>query len=440
MRIDFDETDFLNDKKQQTDKPEQNPARRVRRKKKNSALVWIIVLVFGIMTGSTVTSLIVENKYQKREKELIGQQSPVQNTEAEEGEVSGEENPVHEITEEDIEELRVEQEDIDSAAVDNDTPVEINWENPENVEEETEYESQPLTPGVVGGEIDMEQLGITDESNYSAKEAQNGLEILKQSLMNGDGTVPALRKAFKNDTMVISNGKFYFFPIDDNYVLHSYSNDNLFNDEQGRLNYAMPDGTYAKRGVDVSKYQGEIQWDKVAEDGIEFAFIRAGVRGYETGKLVMEEDFMTNAIEASNQGIEIGVYFFSQAVNEEEAIEEADSVLAALNGNEIAYPVVYDIENVKGGRVGKLTKQQLTENCLAFCNRISEAGYTPMIYGNMESFLVMLDMEKIEGIEKWFAYYTPEFYFPYEFRIWQYSDKGHVNGINGNVDVNLCFY
>ena len=110
-----------------------------------------------------------------------------------------------------------------------------------------------------------------------------------------------------------------------------------------------------------------------------------------------------------------------------------------MGGYDVTYPIVLDVEEVttKNPRTENLTKQERTEACIAFCERIKEAGYTPMIYGNLKTFLLMLDMEQVEEYEKWFAFYQTPLYFPYEFSVWQYTSTGSVNGIKGDVDMNV---
>jgi len=266
------------------------------------------------------------------------------------------------------------------------------------------------------------------------------MELLKNLLVGGSTMVEALRSVYSDELVIYTGGRFYFFPIDDSLEKNNYDSERLTVNEDGTLDYELEDGTMAKKGVDVSKYQGEVDWQKVRDAGVDFAIIRAGIRGYESGKLVAEENFVENAMAASATGMEIGVYFFSQAITEEEAVEEADLVIEALDGNEISFPIVYDLERVGGGRMDGLTAEQMTDNCLAFCNRVREAGYTPMVYGNLMTFMMMLDQQRLADIDKWFAYYNNDFYYPYKYRIWQYSESGRVDGIEGDVDLNLAFY
>lgn len=309
------------------------------------------------------------------------------------------------------------------------------------VEDETEEVKEPAEIA----EDDLEEIRrLAEEENQESETAEeltgDPLDILKGCLENGDATSVALRKAIKDEIVVASGGRYYFLPIDESLKKHDYAAENLVMEEDGTVSYHKDGQQVSKKGIDVSRYQGEIDWERVRADGVEFAFIRAGIRGYGTGKLVPEEGFAGNLAAAVNAGVEVGAYFFSQAVTEEEAVEEADLVIDALSGNGLSYPVVYDLEKVKSadGRMNGMSREEMTKVCLAFLNRISEAGYTPMIYGNLETFCLMLDMKQLEAYPKWLAYYNKEeIYFPYEFEIWQYSEKGRVDGINGDVDLNI---
>ena len=156
--------------------------------------------------------------------------------------------------------------------------------------------------------------------------------------------------------------------------------------------------------------------------------------------LCYESDYF-NIKGALRNDIEVGVYFFTQAINEEEAREEARYVLDALEPYEVNYPVVIDVEAVSNAdaRTKDLTVEERTQYCITFCEMIKEAGYTPMIYGNMKTFMLMLDIEQLEEYEKWVAFYDEPMYYPYAFKIWQYTDEGKVAGITGDVDLNISF-
>ena len=209
--------------------------------------------------------------------------------------------------------------------------------------------------------------------------------------------------------------------------------------EGDRLTYE--DEAYGSRiGIDISKYQGEIDWEKVRADGITFAFIRIGCRGYgEAGKLMEDAMFAKNLRGAQAQGIDVGVYFFAQAVNEAEAREEAEFVIGLLNGAELQLPVVYDPETIRNdtARTDDVSGEQFTANTIAFCEAISDAGYRPMIYSNMVWEAFMFDLRKLTQYPLWYADYETLPQTPYWFDFWQYSEEGHVDGITGTVDMNI---
>lgn len=268
------------------------------------------------------------------------------------------------------------------------------------------------------------------------------LADIKSDFDEGMSTVDILRNLYPELTVLAADGKYHFFELNENLALNPYVNSQFQVDENGIMAYNDNTVT-SKKGIDVSKFQGKIDWSKVKADGVEYAFIRMGYRGYgSSGKMVTDETFETNIKGATSNGVDVGVYFFSQAVNEEEAIEEANYVLEAIEGYDVTYPVVIDIEEVADpdARTADLTQEQRTKNCIAFCETVKAAGYTPMIYGNLKTFFIMLDMEQLEDYDKWFAQYDTQLYFPYEFTIWQYTDEGTVDGISADVDLNVGFY
>jgi len=267
------------------------------------------------------------------------------------------------------------------------------------------------------------------------------LMTLRTRMQNGDSTAAILRDMYTEDVVVYSDGKYNFFPITNSLKQHDYVYHNFKVMENGQIVYVDDTNEIlSKKGIDVSRYQEKIDWKKVAEDGVEYAFIRAGVRGSTEGKISEDAFFVDNIEGALDNGIAVGSYFFSQATTPEEAVEEAEFVLELIEPYDVTFPIVYDLEEVTSdnSRTNDLTKEEYTENCIAFCETIKAAGYTPMIYGNLKTFMIMLDMHRIEEYDKWFAYYNPEVYFPYEFSIWQYTSEGTVNGINGDVDLNVC--
>lgn len=238
---------------------------------------------------------------------------------------------------------------------------------------------------------------------------------------------------------VFMNGEVPYYP---DIPASTYEAASFAYNENGRITYSDKNTDYTT-GIDVSAHQGYIDWDTVADDGIDFAILRVGYRGYgSAGNICMDDMFETNIINAEKAGIKIGVYFYSQAVSQEEAIEEAEFVIDAVSDYDIDCPVVFDWENEPGMgmRTDNLPGDVITDCAVSFCEKVKEAGYTPAVYFNLTDAYVRYDLDRISDYVFWYAQHegdTPEFY--YQYSIWQYSDAGTVDGINGNVDMNICF-
>lgn len=202
-------------------------------------------------------------------------------------------------------------------------------------------------------------------------------------------------------------------------------------------------GVTARFGIDVSEFQGEeIDWQQVKDSGVEFVIIRLGYRAYgDTGELVMDAMYEQNIKGALDAGLDVGVYFFSQAVSVAEAVEEAEFVLKHLKPYEITGPVVYDTEEIKWdtARTDKNTDKDFTNYCKVFCDTVEQKGYDTMIYSNMKWMAFTLDMEELTEYDFWYADYHDIPQCPYDYEMWQYSETGTVPGINANVDLNLWF-
>lgn len=203
-------------------------------------------------------------------------------------------------------------------------------------------------------------------------------------------------------------------------------------------NYIEEDGSRKRVGIDVSEHQGPIEWEKVASE-VDFAFIRLGYRGYASGSIVTDAYYSTNMQSATENGISVGVYFYSQATSYEEGVEEANFVLSMLGDYALSYPIVLDREDPmqEDARTNDLTVEQHTQAALGFLETIESAGKSVMIYTNQLYYALYLDLEQIYKYPVWFAQYANEPNWPYEFSIWQYSESGEVPGIYGPVDMNI---
>lgn len=240
-----------------------------------------------------------------------------------------------------------------------------------------------------------------------------------------------------------TGGIFQYAPIDRSLPQSDYNWENLVEVSEAprEVQYVEDGQVVSLKGIDVSTYQGDIEWDKVAAAGVKFVFIRLGYRGYESGLLVKDDKFEQNITGALQNGIAVGVYFVTQAVSVDEAVEEARFVMDTIRPYNVTWPIVLDIEDAASvtARTTNLTQQERTDHAIAFCETIQSGGYRPMLYCNIRWFIEKLDITRIAEYDKWFAQYFRKPFFPYAFQVWQYSSSGRIDGINGNVDYNISF-
>lgn len=215
---------------------------------------------------------------------------------------------------------------------------------------------------------------------------------------------------------------------------------NDFQYDENNFLYCLAGDSVA--GIDVSAHQEEIDWEQVAASGIEFVYIRVAFRGWgQAGRLVEDPYARDNIESALAAGLDVGVYIFSQAVNVDEALEEADFLLAIIQDYDITLPVVYDWEQVdeETARTNDMNARTLTDCTLAFCQRIEEAGYQPMIYFNIYQSRNLMYLPELTDYPFWLAWYSDRMIYPYQVKMWQYTDSGSIPGIEGPVDVNVWF-
>lgn len=194
-------------------------------------------------------------------------------------------------------------------------------------------------------------------------------------------------------------------------------------------------------GVDISKLQDYVDFVKVKKAGIDFVMLRVGARGYGTGQLILDDYFSDNLKRATDAGLSVGVYFFSQAISREEAVEEANMVLQNLGEYRIAYPVAFDMELIENdtARIDSLSRSEKTEIAKAFLDTIAAAGYKTVVYGNKEWLMKEIDMSKLTAYDVWLSQMTDIPDYPYQFTMWQYSREGSVDGIAGYANMNISF-
>ena len=198
------------------------------------------------------------------------------------------------------------------------------------------------------------------------------------------------------------------------------------------------EGTDAAFGVDVSKYQKDIDWKRAAAAGVQFAIVRCGYRGSSSGSLVEDPYFKTNMENAAAAGVKLGVYFFSQAVNETEAVEEASMAAMLCKDYELDYPIFIDVENA-GGRADLLDVDTRTAVIKAFCETVKSAGYHGGVYSARSWFEKKIHDEEIEPYVRWLAEWRATPKYKGNFSLWQYTSSGHIDGINNRVDLDLVW-
>ena len=193
-------------------------------------------------------------------------------------------------------------------------------------------------------------------------------------------------------------------------------------------------------GIDVSAHQQDIDWQRVAASGVQFAILRAGYRGYTEGSIQEDAYFEQNLAGAIDAGLDVGVYFFSQALDEKEAIDEANFVLESIKDYPLSYPVIFDWEDIQAdARTDGMDSVQLTKNAIAFCGAVEKAGYRAGVYFNQRFGYEEFDLESLQDYVFWLAEYNDTPSFSFHFQIWQYCNDGRVDGIKTDVDLNLAF-
>ena len=231
------------------------------------------------------------------------------------------------------------------------------------------------------------------------------------------------------------DGKTYYFDKNGNKVTgtqiiqgaqYNFNSDGTLNTGSGIL------------GIDVSTWNGNIDWNKVKNSGVSYVIIRTGFRGSTQGALVEDNRFKQNIKGATNAGLKVGVYFFSQAINEVEAVEEASMVLSQVKGYKLTYPVFIDVEP-SGGRADKLSSGDRTKVINAFCQTIQNGGLRAGIYANKTWLSQKMNISALSGYKIWLAQYNSTVTYSGRYDIWQYSDKGTIPGIPEKVDLNLSY-
>lgn len=223
---------------------------------------------------------------------------------------------------------------------------------------------------------------------------------------------------------------------------NTYDFSNL-SESAGLRKYAENGKKISRVGVNVSKHSAAINFKSMKSAGIDYVMLRLGARGYGTGQISLDDNFVENIEGAIEAGLDIGIYFYSQAINQEEATQEANFVIQNLEPYKahINYPVAFDMENVPNdqARIDGLSRDDKTTITATFLSGIQAAGYIPMLYGNKEWLIKNIDLTKVQDYDVWLSEDADIPDYPYLFTMWQYTTAGVVNGVSGDAGLNICF-
>lgn len=239
---------------------------------------------------------------------------------------------------------------------------------------------------------------------------------------------------------VFNGDDYVWITPQDGVALNDLDKSEFINDASGNLTYTGREYK-ASRGVDVSSYQGDIDWQQVSDSGVSFAIIRAGGTYYGSGELYEDDNLLKNIDGARAAGLRVGVYFFSQAIDEAEARREASYVVTLLEGRKLDLPVFFDWERIGNdtARTDEVENETLTSCAVAFCEQVEASGYKAGVYVYNDTGYYGYDLARLQSYMLWGVGIGSYPYFYYAHDVWQYSYSGRVPGINADCDLDMLF-
>lgn len=291
---------------------------------------------------------------------------------------------------------------------------------------------------VTGSTLSPEDLDFWDKYPVETKESTPPEESKPKEVETVETSDPATDG--KHTLVKNRNGKEEWVLISPYLPKHEYDFTKLVC-QSDLMQYYVDGKRVSYVGADISKYQDYIDFVRLKKAGIQFVMIRVGARGYGTGQIVMDDAFSDNIKRATDAGLQVGVYFSSQAINVEEAQEEAQLVLEAIGDYMLTYPIAIDMGFVENDttRIEALKKAEKTEIVKTFLDLVKENGYIGMIYGDKEWLVKELDMSKLTGYDVWLSQIQDVPDYPYRFTMWQYTRSANVDGIAGYANLNISF-
>lgn len=323
-----------------------------------------------------------------------------------------------------------------------------NRRGPVAAEKKTEESTEESSPGVIYPDTNLLVSGSTlspDDLDFWDKypqQTEESTQASKESAPTESETVPENDPATDGKHTMVKNrdGKEEWVLISPYLPKNDYDFTKLVCQSE-LMKYYEEGRQVSYVGADISKYDDYVDFVKLKKAGINFVMIRVGARGYGTGQLVLDEYFTDNIKRAGDAGLDVGVYFSSQAITVEEAVEEAAMVLEALEDYKLTYPVAFDMEFVENdtARIENLSKTEKTEIAKTFLDTVAAEGYMTVIYGNKEWLIKEIDMSKLTAYDVWLSQLQDVPDYPYRFTMWQYTTSASVDGIAGYASLNVSF-
>lgn len=294
---------------------------------------------------------------------------------------------------------------------------------------------EPEEPYISGSTLVSDDLDIWDEYPEEKEETEKIEEVVSEVVSEEDPSAGGTKTL-----VTFADGSEQWYNIS-KYLPQNEYEETGFVMGNGRMAYYVNGNKESYLGMDVSKYQGYIDYNEVKKDGIDFVIIKLGARGYGTGQLTVDDYFQDNIKRATDAGLEVGISFSSQAITVDEAYEEAEFVLQYLQEYDIGYPVIFEMEHVVNdiARIDELTKEDKTQITKAFLDKIEEAGFNAMLSGDKAWLFADINYAALSAYDVRLEQEADLPDYPYRFYMWQYTQKGTVDGVSGQVPLTICF-
>ncbi len=306
--------------------------------------------------------------------------------------------------------------------------------NGNNVQTPNEQIREPEDSSL-SGVISPDDLDFWDMYPVESKEKESETEKDKDKNKEKNPATDG-----RHTKVINANGEEEWVLINSYLTKHAYDFTGLVC-QSDIMKYYVDGKQTSYAGVDISEEQDYVDFVKLKKSGISFVMLRVGARKYSTGQIKLDEYFSDNIKRATDAGLDVGVYFFSQAISEAEAVEEANFVLESIKGYEVSYPIVFQMSyiNNDSSRIDSLDVDQKTDIAEKFLQTVKDAGYVPMVYGTKEWLIKRVDLSRLNEYDIWLSQPGDLPDYPYKFSVWQYATDGNVGGISGGANLNISF-